>query len=67
MDRWLYEPLLREPTADVGGLIEGVLGDLLEGESGRGNDWRILGLNMGLGARAPGPTDCENFIVGASR
>ena len=63
----MYEPLLKEPAAEVGGLSAGVLGDLLEGESGLGSDCRSLGRNMGLGARAPGPTDCENFIVGVSR
>lgn len=34
---------------------------LRKGDSGRGNDGRPCGLNCGLGARAPGPTDCENF------
>lgn len=34
---------------------------LRRGDSGRGSDGRPLGLNCGLGARAPGPTDCENL------
>jgi hypothetical protein len=34
---------------------------LRNGDSGRGRDGRLFGLNCGLGARAPGPTDCENL------
>jgi hypothetical protein len=33
------------------------------GDSGRGSDGRPFGLNCGLGARAPGPTDCENLGI----
>jgi hypothetical protein len=36
-------------------------GGLRTGDSGRGSDGRPFGLNCGLGARAPGPTDCENL------
>lgn len=36
-------------------------GGLRIGDSGRGRDGRPFGLNCGLGARAPGPTDCENL------
>jgi hypothetical protein len=31
------------------------------GDSGRGKDGLTFGLNSGLGARAPGPIDCEKF------
>jgi hypothetical protein len=31
------------------------------GDSGRGKDGLPFGLNSGLGARAPGPIDCEKF------
>lgn len=34
---------------------------LRRGDSGRGREGRPFGLNCGLGARAPGPTDCENL------
>lgn len=37
------------------------LGVFLYGDSGRGNDGRPIGLNCGLGARAPGPTDWANL------
>jgi hypothetical protein len=37
------------------------VGGLRNGDSGRGRDGRPLDLNWGLGARAPGPTDCENL------
>jgi len=37
------------------------VGGLRSGDSGRGRDGRPFGLNCGLGARAPGPTDCENL------
>lgn len=33
------------------------------GDSGRGSDGRPFGLNWGLGARAPGPTDWENLGI----
>jgi hypothetical protein len=36
---------------------------LRRGDSGRDSDGRPFGLNDGLGARAPGPTDCENLDV----
>jgi len=36
-------------------------GALRIGDSGRGRDGQLFGLNCGLGARAPGPTDCENL------
>jgi hypothetical protein len=41
-------------------------GVLRIGDSGRGRDGRPFGLNCGLGARAPGPTDCENFGSGGA-
>lgn len=34
---------------------------LRNGDSGRGREGRLFGLNCGLGARAPGPIDWENF------
>lgn len=37
------------------------LGCFRNGDSGRGNDGLPFGLNRGLGARAPGPIDCEKF------
>jgi hypothetical protein len=37
------------------------LGCLRKGDSGRGRDGLLGGLKEGLGARAPGPTDCENL------
>ena len=38
------------------------VGTFRSGDSGRGRDGRCcLGLNEGLGGRAPGPTDCENL------
>ena len=57
VDLWFSEPDLSEPAVDKGGFMEGVLGDLRCGDSGRGNDCRSFGLKIGLGARAPGPTD----------
>jgi hypothetical protein len=36
---------------------------LRSGDSGRARDGRPFGLNCGLGARAPGPTDCENLGI----
>lgn len=40
--------------------VAGRAGVLRSGDSGRGSDGRLF-LNCGLGARAPGPTDCENL------
>jgi len=37
------------------------LGCLRNGDSGRGRDGLLCGLKTGLGARAPGPIDCENL------
>ena len=38
------------------------VGTFRNGDSGLGRDGRCcLGLKLGLGGRAPGPTDCENF------
>ncbi len=45
-------------------LPEARVGCFRIGDSGLGSDGRILGLNIGLGARAPGPMDCEKFMVG---
>ena len=53
-----------EGVADI--LLPGVgasEGCFLKGDSGRGKDGLPLGLKRGLGARAPGPTDCENFGI----
>lgn len=40
-------------------------GCLRNGDSGRASDGLVLGLKRGLGALAPGPTDCENFGMAA--
>lgn len=41
----------------------GKLGRFRNGDSGRGKDGLPFGLKTGLGARAPGPTDCENLGI----
>lgn len=38
-------------------------GCLRKGDSGRGSEGLPFGLKTGLGARAPGPTDCENLGI----
>lgn len=56
--------LLENPEGVSPPFLAGVavrLGCLRSGDSGRGRDGRPFGLYEGLGARAPGPTDCENF------
>lgn len=56
--------LLEKPEGVSPPFLPGVAvkgGCLRSGDSGRGRDGRPFGLNCGLGARAPGPTDCENL------
>lgn len=58
--------LLEKPDGVTAALRAGVgtrLGCFLKGDSGRGKDGLPFGLNTGLGARAPGPTDCENLGI----
>lgn len=56
--------LLENPDGVIDPFLFGVgarLGCFRKGDSGRGSDGLLCGLNTGLGARAPGPTDCENL------
>lgn len=57
------EILLEKDAGPIDGNRPGVgasMGLFRIGDSGRGNEG-LFALNAGLGARAPGPTDCENF------
>lgn len=56
--------LFEKAAGVVGAFLPGVgarFGCFLNGDSGRGSEGLPLGLKTGLGARAPGPTDCENL------
>jgi len=56
--------LFEKPAGVMEPLLPGVgarLGCLRKGDSGRGSEGLPVGLKLGLGARAPGPRDCENF------
>ena len=55
--------LLFSPAGAAGAFpgVAAKFGAFLRGDSGRGRDGRDFALNVGLGARAPGPTDCENL------
>ena len=55
--------LLDRPAGVRAPFLEGVgarFGCLRKGDSGRGKDG-VLALKLGLEARAPGPSDCENL------
>ena len=60
---WLFDSEL-VPNVPKEGPRPGVgcsMGLFLYGDSGRGREGLVFGLNWGLGGRAPGPTDCENL------
>jgi hypothetical protein len=56
--------LFEKPAGVMGPVLPGVgarFGCFRNGDSGRGSEGLPFGLKTGLGALAPGPTDCENF------
>jgi hypothetical protein len=58
--------LFEKPEGVILPVLPGVgarFGVLRIGDSGRGNDGRPVGLNTGLGARAPGPTVWANLGI----
>jgi hypothetical protein len=57
------DTLFENDDGGAGGCLPGGgarVGLFLNGDSGRGKDG-LFALCAGLGARAPGPTDCENL------